>query len=247
MAGQGRVDGPPSARGFQYQGSELETFAGATNWKTYFSSFISPYIGRHVLEVGAGLGANTGFLVSSRVEQWVCLEPDPALAEEIRLKIRAELLPRVCSVRTGTLEELAGPLVFDSILYLDVLEHIADDRAELRLAASRLTPGGYLLVLAPAHGFLFSAFDAAIGHHRRYNLAALRAAAPSGLEMVDWRMLDAAGFFASLANRWLLRLSTPSRRQVSLWDRCLVPASRFLDRMTFYRAGKTVLIVWRRS
>ena len=67
------------------------------------------------------------------------------------------------------------------MLYIDVLEHIEHDLDELARAASHLAPGGHLVVLAPAHQALFSDFDRAIGHYRRYNRAGLQKLAPAGL------------------------------------------------------------------
>ena len=56
--------------------------------------------------------------------------------------------------------------------------------------------------------------------------------------------LDSAGLFASVANRLVLRESVPSLRQVLFWDRVLVPFSRWVDRLTQYSFGRTVLAVW---
>jgi hypothetical protein len=79
---------------------------------------------------------------------------------------------------------------------LDVLGHIEDDDAELRLAARYLRKGGHLIVLAPAHQFLYSPFDGAIGHFRRHCRRSLRAAAPPELSFVLLRYLDSAGLMA---------------------------------------------------
>src|SRR5262249_30583866 len=132
------------------------------------------------------------------------------------------------------------------ILYLDVLEHIVDDRGELARAARRLAPNGRLVVLAPAHPWLYTPFDRAIGHHRRYTRASLRALAPDGVRELLLRYLDAAGLAASLGNRLVLRSAQPTSRQIRTWDRWLVPCSRWLDRATFGRIGKSVLGVWRK-
>jgi hypothetical protein len=59
-------------------------------------------------------------------------------------------------------------------------------------------------------------------------------------------MLDAAGFFASLANRVLLRASMPTTGQIAFWDKVLVPVSCILDRLTGYNLGKSVVAVWHR-
>jgi hypothetical protein len=135
-------------------------------------------------------------------------------------------------------------LRFNTVFYIDVLEHIADDAAELHCAASHLAPGGNLVVLAPAHQFLFSEFDAAIGHHRRYNAVSLMAAAPPRCRLRTCFMLDSVGFFASLANRFLLAAAMPSTRQIAFWDKALVPVSRVLDNLTAHKFGKSIVAVW---
>ena len=229
-----------------YQGSELALFAAATQWKSYVADTLRPFLGARVLEVGAGLGANLPFLGGGAARHWVALEPDPELAAEIAARIRDGTLPPTCTVVNGTIDELGADDVFDSILYIDVVEHIEDDRAELGRAARHLARGGRLIVLAPAHQFLYSPFDAAIGHRRRYSLAALEALAPENCVILAARMLDAVGFFASLANRLLLRSAMPSAAQVLFWDRWLVPLSRRVDPLTAFRFGKTAVVVWQR-
>jgi SAM-dependent methyltransferase len=228
----------------RYIGVELDLFATAANWKGYVARSIGRFIGGRVLEVGAGIGANTRFLHNPRVCEWVCLEPDPDLADRIGKRLIHGELPRGCRVVNGTVSSLEANARFDTILYLDVLEHIAADSAELAGAAALLWPKGRLVVLAPAHRFLFSPFDTAIGHYRRYNRATLRALTPARCRFEVGMMLDSAGFFASLANRFLLSTPMPSYRQIALWDRLLVPISRILDRVTAYRFGKSVVAVW---
>ena len=156
-------------------------------------------------------------------------------------------LPPDCDVVAGTIDRIDTAAQFDTILYIDVLEHIADDRAELARAGRHLAPEGNLVVLLPAHQFLFSRFDAAIGHFQRYDKRSLAALCPPECRMRSLMMLDGAGFFASLANRFLLGAALPSPRQIAFWDKVLVPISRLLDRLTGRRFGKTVVAVWTRE
>jgi SAM-dependent methyltransferase len=228
-----------------YPGGELELFADATRWKTYVASVLRRFVRGRVLEVGAGIGANIPFFFGEHVCEWTCLEPDPALARGIEGRFGVGTLPAGCGVLVGTTGTLAAAARFDAILYIDVLEHIADDAAELARARTHLAPGGHLIVLAPAHGFLFSPFDAAIGHYRRYSRAQLRRLGPAQAVPVMFAMLDSAGFFASLANRLLLSQRMPTRRQIAFWDTILVPLSRRLDPLLGRRFGKTVVAVWR--
>jgi len=99
-------------------------------------------------------------------------------------------------------------------------------------------------VLAPAHAFLYTPFDCAIGHFRRYTTGTLRAIAPAGLRERKLVYLDSFGALALLGNRLLLRSALPTERQILTWDRFLVPGSRWLDPLLRHKAGKSVLGVW---
>jgi hypothetical protein len=233
---------------FQYVGSELELFAAATVWKAYFRRHIDPYLGDDVLEVGAGLGGTTKLLCrpGDGAGAWLCLEPDAKLARDLEEAIACGQLPGRCRVMVGTLDQVPPDLLFDTILYIDVLEHIADDRGELVRAAAHLKPGGHLVVLGPAHAWLFSPFDAAIGHYRRYTRTTLRSLTPDGLVPVRSRYLDSIGLLASLGNRLILKHAQPNPRQIAFWDKILVRCSRVVDPLVGYSLGKSVVSIWER-
>lgn len=225
-----------------YVGTELELFAGARNWKAYWSAQLRPLVRGRVLDVGAGIGATARvFADSPVVESYLALEPDAHLVAQMALA--STRWPRGFETQHGTSADLAPGRLFDTILYIDVLEHIAEDRAELARAAGHLAPGGHILVLSPAHAFLYSPFDAAIGHERRYDRDSLSAAVPPGLAVERLFYLDAAGLLASLGNRLLLRASMPSRGQIAFWDNWLVPVSGLIDPITGYRLGKSIVAV----
>lgn len=224
---------------FRYSGDELPLMTRAVRWKSYVAAQLRPYLGPAVLEVGAGIGSNIPHLFHPPVRQWTALEPDTAQARQIT-DSRVQVV-------IGALDTIPDTDRFTTILYLDVLEHIADDAAELRHAAAHLLPGGRLIVLAPAHPFLFSPMDTAVGHQRRYTRRRLRALTPPDCQLDHLRHLDAAGFFASLTNRLLLRAPRLSPGQIRFWDGALVPASRILDPWLGHRFGRSLLAVWSRA
>jgi SAM-dependent methyltransferase len=239
----------PSAE-IPYPGQELDLFSRATGWKSYFGQRIRPYIGGAVLEVGAGLGANLEILCDGNpaIRSYAGLEPDPDLHRRLTEKLQsAHSSPIPRSAILGTLATLPPDQRFDTLLYLDVLEHIEDDHAEFQRACDRLSPGGHLIILCPAHQWLFSPFDQAIGHFRRHNLRSFRAFTHPSVHPVRIHYLDSVGLLASSANRLLLKQSMPTEKQIRLWDRVMVPLSRWLDPLVFHQLGKSVLGVWKRD
>ena len=231
---------------FQYVGTELDLFAAAVRWKAYVRRRIGGYLGGRVLEVGAGLGGTTAAFCRGTERRWVCLEPDPVLAARLVAEQAAGRLPAACEVVVGTLDDQLPADQFDAILYMDVLEHIEGDAAEMARAAGRLAPGGRIIALSPAHQWLYTPFDASIGHCRRYTRSTLGALTPPGLDLEWLGYLDSVGFFASLANKLVLQQSMPTPAQVAFWDRVLVRASTWVDPVLGHRAGKSVLGIWRR-
>jgi 2-polyprenyl-3-methyl-5-hydroxy-6-metoxy-1,4-benzoquinol methylase len=226
----------------KYTGKELDIFAQARKWKKYWAETLLPYVSGDVLEVGAGLGANTAEIYNPNVKTIHCVEPDEDLAARLRETLAGS---RGVKVSCGTIASLSD-CQFDTVLYIDVLEHIADDRGELERAAGLLRADGRLIVLSPAHPKLFSVFDRAIGHYRRYTTKTLKACTPSSCRLEKMQYLDSMGMLASSANVLLLKQSLPTLRQIQFWDRYIIPVSRVIDPLLGYRVGKSIVGIWRK-
>jgi len=231
----------------KYPGSELDVFKSAQNWKKYWSSTIRPFIRGAVLEVGGGIGSNVPYLSSHQVLSITLLEPDRDLWWRAQSETPPEWQGIPIETCNGTISTLEQNRHFDTILYIDVLEHIQNDREELANAAQHLSIGGHLIVLVPAYNFLYSEFDKAIGHHRRYARNSLSILHPPGCKLVRLRNLDSAGLLASLVNKLFLRQSIPTEAQIAIWDRGLVRLSTTLDRLTCFHAGKTLVAIWKKT
>jgi SAM-dependent methyltransferase len=233
--------------GHAYPGTELELFRRATRWKRYYARTLRPFISGDVLEVGAGLGGTTAHLCSGAERSWTCLEPDDTLRATAQSRLGSHVHGVPLAWGGRFLGDLAPDRRFDTVLYIDVLEHIETDADELGAAAARLHPGGRVVVLSPAHGWLFSEFDRAVGHCRRYTAHSLRRLTPATTRLVLVRYFDSIGALLSLANRLLLRQSEPNQRQIAFWDSCVVPLSTIAD-VAFKRViGRSIVAVWERT
>ncbi|HET9912523.1 MAG TPA: class I SAM-dependent methyltransferase [Anaerolineales bacterium] len=233
--------------GKTYIGKELAIFAHAINWKRYYTSLIRPCFGERVVEVGAGIGATTLTVCDGTQEEWICLEPDPILRAEVNRLIADGKLPACCRTQGGFVSDI--PLVsrIDTFLYIDVLEHIQDDRAELQAAAARLSPGGRLIVLSPAFNFLYSPFDHSIGHYRRYDKKMFHGLTPQECKLEKTIYLDSVGIATSLVNRLILSQAMPTVSQILFWDRKIIPVTKWFDRLTHYSFGRSLLGIWKKD
>jgi SAM-dependent methyltransferase len=235
------------SRNYTYPGEELEIFETAVNWKRYFSKFISPLLKGNILEPGAGIGGTTALLNKGQSTSWLLLEPDESQFLILQRKLKEGSLPDNCKVINGNIDQLQPTDQFDCILYIDVVEHIPNDKQEIRYATDHLRTGGHLVVLSPAFQFLYSPFDKAVGHYRRYSKKTIRNLTQPSLVLQRCIYLDSAGFFASLSNKLFLKQSYPSLSQVKAWDRGMIPISRVLDPLFFYSFGKSILATWKKQ
>ena len=126
--------------------------------------------------------------------------------------------------RTAPAEFIAQP--FDSVICLNVLEHIEDDLFALRQMRDALTSGGRLALLVPAHQFLYGAFDEAVGHFRRYSKTALRKSLlEAGFTLQSLKFFNFAATLPWFINGRLLRRAYLPNEQVNLANN-LVPLLR---------------------
>lgn len=232
---------------FSYSGNELEAFSAATNWKSYWSSQIAPYVGKQILELGAGIGATAIALNQRNYDHWLALEPDKIMCDTIETNLVHGKFPSGYKIRHGTSATLTKDELFDTILYIDVLEHIEQDKEELERVSKHLIDGGHIIIVAPAHNFLYTEFDRKIGHHRRYNNRTLREITPIGTTIQTMHYLDSVGMLASIANKLFLKTDTPSLSQIKFWDQFMVKTSRWVDRILFYRLGKSIVCIIEKS
>ena len=239
----------PSGRAFAVDHfkaeDDLECLAASRNFFEWVLEEFEPYLHGRLLEVGAGMGTITRKLVERHPNLSV-VALEPAANVFVSLEAFAALNAGV-EARRQTLSEYASNIAepFDAVLYVNVLEHIADDDQEIRRAAKVLRPGGALLVFGPALEGLYSELDHRAGHYRRYSVERIgRLVRTAGLRIVSVRYFDVLGVLPYLVvYRWLRQTSISSS---SVWgyDRLIVPSSRLLQRVLGHPPlGKNVILV----
>jgi SAM-dependent methyltransferase len=239
----------PSGRVFEVDHfaaeDDLECLAASKHFFAWVLEEFEPYLRGHLLEVGAGTGTITRKLIDRHPDvSIVALEPAENLF--VSLDAYAALTERV-TAEQHTLEDHGTPIAgaFDAVLYVNVLEHIADDEREIQLAAQTLRPGGALLVFGPGLEALYSELDHKAGHYRRYSLQHLRRIAEgAGLRIVALRYFDLLGVLPYLVvYRWLHSTQISGS---TMWgyDRLIVPLSRLIQHvLRDPPAGKNVILI----
>jgi SAM-dependent methyltransferase len=224
---------------------DLERLGTAHHFFDWVLDQFDPYLAGRMLEVGAGAGTITRKLAERYPDcRLVALEPAGNVAGA--LTAYAALSDRVTVHRETLADYLRrGEGTFDTVLYLNVLEHIEDDARELRLAAEVLRPGGTLLVFGPALEGLYSDLDYKAGHYRRYSPARLRELAEAaGLVVTRACYFDVLGVPPYYVVYKLLRQTEISGSTMWSYDWIVIPASRLLQRILVRPPlGKNVVLV----
>jgi SAM-dependent methyltransferase len=207
---------------------------------------ISPWLGQRILEVGCGIGTYTAELaVGSR--KITAMDMERGFVDEATRRLgRHPNVRLICGDATELDPTKPGDETFDTVILLDVLEHIEDDVALLARLRARLAPGGHLILKVPAMPSLFSPMDQAIGHWRRYDRAGLTdVVSRAGLEVERIWSFNAAAVPAWWWNGRVLKRRSPPQEQVALYNR-LVPVLRPLDRLARLFCGISLFAVARR-
>lgn len=225
-----------------YFGKDLEAMSFALNYHRWIADEFAPYIGPCVAEVGAGTGNFTEFVLRRGAKKLVAFEPSanmyPLLKEKYisdgRVEVRNSLFGDSSDDFFGT---------FDSVLYVNVLEHIELDAEELCVAYRTLKIGGQLLVFVPALQWLYSELDRKLGHFRRYGKKHLSdVVTGAGFEITCVKYFDLAGIIPWYIG-FVLMKKTMTGGNVSAYDRFIVPPMRFLEERVAPPIGKNILLV----
>lgn len=218
----------------------------ATNYFAWQSHLVKRELGQRVIEVGCGIGNLTGMLLDR--ELVIALDREEACIQILRERFpgRDNLHVLACVVPSDAFSELAR-FRPDSVVCVNVLEHIEDDGAALCAMAEILAPDGVIVLLVPAFQALYGPIDRNLGHYRRYRHGSIvRLAGAAGLEVRKLHYVNAAGLFGWWVNSHLLKRETQSDGQIAVFDRWLVPALSVLEGAITPPFGQSLLAVLRR-
>ncbi|PRX50300.1 2-polyprenyl-3-methyl-5-hydroxy-6-metoxy-1,4-benzoquinol methylase [Prauserella shujinwangii] len=225
-------------------GRSLESDHGKPRYLAYQRELIRPHCGRSVLEVGAGLGEFAeGF---TGLDRFVVTDVDPDAVQQLKSRFADRTEVEVQQFDIDGHSTLGTPV--ETLIAINVLEHIADDVDALRCLAKSVTGTGNIVLFVPGYEQLYGDFDRKVGHWRRYTPATVAGAArDAGLTVEVARPVNFLGAFAWWAAVRKGGVGAPDRRLVAAYDRFVVPVTRAIENRVRVPFGQSVLCVARKS
>ena len=218
-----------------YEGWELDSFDKASNFRDYQWSLFRNKVKKKILEVGPG---NCVFL-----QRYYHISKEIHLFEPSS-KIRNKLNKKIKKFKGIKLLSKYYKSNYDTIIYLDVLEHIKDDEKEILRAYKKLKKKGNLIVSVPAFQYLYTDYDRKIGHYRRYNKKSFEIIFEK-LKLKKYQMtyFDSIGYILIFLSKFLAVSNKVNfKGSVKLWN-FLIPISRILDIFLSLFIGKSLMVI----
>lgn len=220
---------------------ELMQLAG--RYFEWQADLVKAVLGRRPIEIGCGLGNFTehlldrDFVVATDVEQ-ACTE---------RL---AQRFPNAPNLAIQTLDVQSPEFTTlrryepDSVICLNVLEHVEDDALALRHMHSVLPDGGIVVLLVPAFEMLYGPIDRQLGHYRRYSKSSVRRLAEqAGFQVNALRFMNCVGFLGWWFNARVRKATIQSEDQSRVFDKYIVPAMRWIEAIVPPPFGQSLFVV----
>ncbi|MCB9599675.1 MAG: class I SAM-dependent methyltransferase [Sandaracinus sp.] len=212
-------------------GRVLEMHAATPKLNAWYYDKLREHVRGDVLELGAGIG-NISKLLAADARSLLVTEVEASHLDVLREALEGHGHVEVARYDLeGPPPPEVAPRRFDTVLSMNVLEHVRDDGRAVRDLAGLLRPGGWMLTYVPALPLAYGPMDAALGHHRRYTTKSFAALMrQAGLEVARCEYMNVLGLAGWLVSNKILRRDVPDPSQVGLFEK-LVPLVRLEDRV----------------
>lgn len=226
--------------------ADLEIMAQANNYQNWMFRQIAPYVGQRILEVGAGIGNFTRLLLDRELVVPTDLSALCVNRLQQRLSDGLHVQPRLLDLGNPGDDDWST-FHFDTIICLNVLEHVEDHQRALQFMHSVLEPGGRAVILVPAFQFLHGTIDVKIGHFRRYRrgnlLPVMRAAGFTIERSFYMNVIGIGGWFW---NNRVRRIKEEDASQIQVFDRYIAPWAEQLERLLPPPFGLSLIAIGRK-
>jgi SAM-dependent methyltransferase len=224
----------------------LAVLSRVYHYNHWIYNTVRPFLKGAILEVGAGVGNITQFLLNH--PRIACLEPSEPYVEYLRNRFADH---RNLSVHQAKIEELPNSELaagsYNSVVCANVLEHIEADQFALNIMAQMVTADGVVALVVPAVSSIYGRLDKRMGHYRRYNRGQLKGMLDrAGLRVVRARYFNGVGALGWWIQGQLLGHERIPERQTRIFDK-LVPLLSALERILPPPLGQSLAVIGRKN
>lgn len=207
---------------------------------------LRPYLGQRVFEVGCGLGNMLPHFVDRELVVGIENSAETVLETKRKFAGFGNVSIYEYSITDPAVLALKDKN-FDSAVSLNVFEHIEDDELAMRHTAKLLKPGGYFVLIVPAHQWLYGTMDSSIGHYRRYTktLAQVKFER-TGYKVIHQKYINSLGALGWLVNGRLFKRTVPPSGQLQLLNK-IIPIVKTMERLIPPLFGISLLTVAQRT
>lgn len=232
-----------SAESVSYPEVDLETLEGLDNYHDWIIDCFRPHLHGKAVEIGVGLGTVAERLLPF-VDGLELVEPSSNLVDRLNAKFTGAENVRILQATLENWLEGCPRSSFDTLVMVNVLEHIEDDASALKAIYDVLKPGGKLLMFVPALPALFSEFDRISGHFRRYRRSELAdKTKAASFKVLTTTYMDLAGVFPWWLLNKTMGMTNLHPGTVKLYDTVFVPVTRFIEGIIPAPLGKNILLI----
>lgn len=228
----------------------LNTLADADRFNQWMFETVRPFIKGRIFEAGSGIGNISSLLLNTGGQ--VVLSDYSAHYRQL-LQERFSGHSHFGGVLDMDLEDkrfeekfAAYYGTFDTVIALNVIEHVKEDSLAITHCTKLLREGGHLIVLVPAYQLLYNRFDKELGHFRRYSKGAMQRLVSPHLSIVQCQSFNLAGILGWFVSGTILRNKMIPSYQMDVYN-TLVPLFKIMDRMVFHRIGLSVWLAAKKS
>lgn len=216
----------------------------AQNYYRWIMRGFRQHLGKVVCEIGAGIGTFSALLLKENIHRLILVEPSLNLLPGLQQRFAGEGRVWVAEGEIDAHTDRLAQAGVDTVVGVNVLEHIEDDRLTLATVAKILPSGGRLLLFAPALPVLFGSLDEAFGHWRRYRKAELQTkVTDAGFHILELKFVNFPGIVSWFIAGRILKWRTLPPRSVRSYDRWVIPIVMAIESRLPAPVGPSLMLI----